>query len=218
REKLARLLGLTGREGAWKLTGKFPGLSALGREKDLVATALKRRLDLKIARLRIRAAEEDARREGWKVIPSFGVGFEYERAESPPDLRGPVFEMTLPLWDQNRAGKARALLEVARLRKEYADLAAEAVREVRSAYIAGREDARLLEFLQARALPFLEKGLDAAGRAFQAGRCGLLELLKLRADLIHQRGKLVRVLREYATALSDLEYALGGKPGRRSDG
>ncbi len=221
RERLARLMGLSGGPGSWRLTGKFPGFSDLGKEADLVRAALKRRFDLRVARLRIRAAEEEARREGWKVIPSFGVGFEYERAESPPDLRGPTFEMTLPLFDQNRARKARALLEVARLRKEYADLSAEAVREVRSAYIASRENARLLQFLETNTLPFLEKGLETTRRAFQAGRCGLLELLKLRADLIHQRGKLVRILREYATALSDLEYALGGKTAeeeRRRDG
>ncbi len=218
REKLARLLGISGREKPWKLVGKFPRVSSLPGERELRAAALRRRLDLRVERMKIRAAEEEARREGWKVIPSFGAGFEYERAESPPDLRGPTLEMTLPLWDRNQAGKARALFEVARLRKEYAGLAAEAVREVRSAWLSTRENGKLLEFLEKNTLPFLEKGLERAARSFEAGRCGILELLKLRADLIHQRAKYVRILRAYATSLSDLEYALGGRGTGAADG
>ena len=209
--QLAALLGL-GRSGRpWSLEGDFPAPSVLPGEKDLLDRALRRRLDLRLAEKRVLAAEKKLSEARLGVIPHIAVGAEYERAEEPPDLRGPTFDFTFPLWDQNRAEIARARYELSRVRREYEGAVEKAAEEIREALVRARENGRLVVFYENEVLPLAKENVESARRGYTSGGHTILFLTHAQKSLIEERRGYVRALKEYAQAVADLERAVGGR-------
>ena len=80
---LARVLGLNRTAKSWELVGPLPEAPALPDDATLLKTAMLQRLDGRLARSQVDAAEQELRLEVLKVFPSVTVGADFER----PDRR-----------------------------------------------------------------------------------------------------------------------------------
>jgi len=209
--RLAAFLGLGRRGPEWRLKDEFPAASVLPEESELLERALARRLDLRMAGRRVKAAEKKLSEARLGLIPHVAVGAEYERAEAPPDLRGPTFDFTFPLWDQNRAEIARAAYTLSRVRQEYECAVEKATEEIREALVRARENGRLVAFYEKEVLPLAKENVESARRGYMSGGYTILFLTHAQKSLVEERRGYVRALKEYAQAVADLERAVGGR-------
>jgi outer membrane protein TolC len=81
---------------------------------------------------------------------------------------------------------------------------------VRSASARVRGDARLLLLYEEEILPLAEKNRETARRAYEAGQHDILRWTQSQRALLHEQRAYADVLRDYATAVADLEEAVGG--------
>jgi len=210
---LAGLLGLSRGDLAWKVAGELPAPHSLPDMASLLEKAMGERLDARIAGLRIAAARAELKRQQGSVVPSVGLGFEYERADSPPNLRGPTADLTIPAWDQNQAQIAKAAVLIARQEREYEDALNAVAQDVHKAAAAARAGADIVQFYDHESLPLSDGNVQSAARAYETGLTDILRLTQAQRTLIEQRQAYVAAMREYAIAVADLEQAVGGRLG-----
>ncbi len=251
REDLAHTLGLSRGDQTWTIRGPLPD-DRLPRQGDdaLLLAAMRRRLDARAASLRVRAAEQELRKQYLDALPDVTVGFELERAEqralpgrnvladtarasiaggqlTAPDIQsrgerrlersqiidavlGPTLDITLPIWHQNQASIARARIEARQRRKEFEHLLDMVARDVSQALISARSARDLVALMRDQSLPLAEQNVEAARRAYRAGRQGIIALIDAQKALIAQRRRYVELQRDYALALVELRQAVGG--------
>lgn len=208
---LAGLLGLSRWSVQWKLTDDLPKLQPHLAVDGLVKLAEERRLDVRIQRSRITQAQEELEREKIGVISNLSVGFQHERAESLPNLTGPNVSVTLPIWHQNQPLIAKAEMAI---RQRHAELEAAldtAADQVRQAAAAVETTGQLLQFYDEQGLPLGKQNIEIATRSYQAGQHDIMTLIQTQRSLILLRQSYVTALRDYATALAQLEQAVGGR-------
>jgi cobalt-zinc-cadmium efflux system outer membrane protein len=106
RERLNRLLGLSGDQVSWNLPDRLPdpptAKPSLG---GLETLAIERRLDLAGARQDVQTATDTvelAKELRWLSVLGLGVGFEKD-PDTHKWLNGPTVELSLPLFDQGQS-------------------------------------------------------------------------------------------------------------------
>lgn len=208
---LTRALGLARWREPWTMVGELPRPADLPDTDHLLARAASQRLDTRIAELRVAAATEELKREQRSIFSDVAVGFERERPESPPNLSGPTLDVRLPVWHQNQAliAKARMGIEIQKRRQQA--VLDEAAADVQRAAAAAHSNAQLVRFYDEKSLPLSRENVQATTRAYERGLHDILRLTQAQRTLIDQRRAYVNVLRDYATALADLEQAIGGR-------
>lgn len=135
---------------------------------------------------------------------------ELEKRQNIDLLLGPSVQFTLPVWDQNKAQIAKARYEFAKKQKQYEELLLAVVQEVRQAAATARSSAELLRLSAQEAVPLAEKNVGTAQRLYEAGEDTILALLLAQQTLNEQRVSRIEFAGDYATALAELEQALGG--------
>ena len=133
-----------------------------------------------------------------------------EKRQSIDLLLGPSMEFTLPVWDQNRAQIAKARYQFAQKQKDYEELLLGVVQEVRQAAATVRASEALLRVTLQEAMPLAEKNVDTAQRMYEGGEETVLALLLAQQNLNDQREAAIKLAGDYATALAELEKAVGG--------
>lgn len=78
---LARVLGLNRMATSWELVGPLPDPSALPDDETLLRMAMTQRIDGRLARSQVDAAEQELRLEVLHVFPSLEVGATLERTD-----------------------------------------------------------------------------------------------------------------------------------------
>ncbi len=126
-------------------------------------------------------------------------------------LVGPSFQITLPIWDQNRAqiAKARLIVQQKRKNQEAGVLSIRA--QVQKAAAAARCSVELLRAYEEDALPQAEQNHATARRVYEAGEESILALLQAQKTLIDIRDGHNQALGDYAEAIVELERAVGGR-------
>lgn len=135
---------------------------------------------------------------------------ELEKSQTIDLLLGPSIDLTLPVWDQNRAQIAKARIQYVQKQKEYDELLLGVVEEVRQAAATVRASEELMRISLQEAIPLAQKNVDTAQRMYEAGEENVLALLLAQQTLNEQRQAAINVAGEYAVALADLEKAMGG--------
>lgn len=213
REKLNRLLGLSGGQTNWKMSDELPALPAGEMAFDnLEEIAVAQRFDLAAAKSQVALAEAalGLKRKTRLLPASVGVGVETEREVDGSRITGPTLELALPIFDQGQADIAR--LEAERRRAlNSCDALANAIRsearEARDALLAARETAAYFEttLLPQRRLLLRETLLH-----YNAMQKSNYELLAAKERLlIAERGS-IEALRDYWIARAELERVIGG--------
>lgn len=138
-------------------------------------------------------------------------GRKLEKRQTVDLLLGPSIQVTLPLWDQNRAQIAKAQFRFAQKQKDYAELLLGIVQDIKQTLAALDATRELLRISSEEALPLAERNIGTAQRVYEAGEDSILALLLAQQNYNAQREANIKLTGDYASALADLERAVGGR-------
>lgn len=214
RERLARLLGVFGAEAAFKTAEILPEMPDADPPLErLESAAIERRLDLAAAR-----AERDvvagllSTARGTRYFPAVQIGVASQR-ETPEGLRatGPTLSLELPIFDQGQARLARLEAQARQADARVEDLAVRVRSEVREARNRLVQQRGIVDFYRRNVLPLRERILKQSQLHYNAMQIGLVQLLNARQNQTNAYREYVESLRDYWTARSDLDLAVGGR-------
>ena len=136
---------------------------------------------------------------------------DFEKRQNIDVLMGPSLQITLPIWDQNRAQIAKARFKALQKQKDCEELLESVAQDVQQTASVLRGAAELACFFSEQSLPLASMNVETARRTYEAGEESILALMEAQKSLILQRKTYVDVLRDYGVALAELERALGGR-------
>ncbi len=212
RERLNRLLGLWGRQTAWRIDGTLP--APPDKElplENLEAIAVTRRLDLAAARGEVAAVASALQlKKNFRYFPGATIGVDAERDLDHTWLVGPTLSVEVPLFDQGQGGVAKLAAEYRRTQRSFEALAVNIrseVREARDALIAARDAA---EYHAKVLLPQRQRILRETLLHYNAMQKSNLELLAAKEREQLGERESIEALRDYWMARAQLESAVGG--------
>ncbi len=122
---------------------------------------------------------------------------------------GPALSLELPIFDQNQARIARAEYLHQSAVATRAALNLDVAQQTRAALMRAQTAWEISRHYRDQLLPLVEKNLDLGREAYRAGKLSLLAVLEAQKSLLTARSKHVEALRNGATAVTDLENAVG---------
>ncbi len=209
RERLNRLMGLPGFP-TWKISKNLPELP--GQElplEDLEDRALTQRLDLAAARKEVEVLERNLVLVRRGIIPKAELGIEMEHEEGER-ATGPRAEVGLPLFDRRQGAIARAQAELRQGQRRLAAFETRVRSEVRSAWDRLRVTRRMVERYRDDLIPLREKVVEESQKQYNFMLIGVFQLLQDKREEIAAYREYVKAFRDYWTARTDLEKAVGG--------
>jgi outer membrane protein TolC len=211
RERLNGLMGLSGQDTRWKTEVRLPELPRAELDvKSLEAEAVRRSLDLELAKQRYTAAAKRAnlsRAAGF--IPELRAGVSAERHEYWGV--GPAVEVQVPLFYQGQGEVGVAEAERRQQENVYADTAVRlraAARVAAAELVAARD--RVI-YSRDVLLPLRQKVVEETQLQYNAMLVGVFQLLQAKREQIEAGATYIDQLREYWTARSNVEQLLAGR-------
>jgi len=213
RERLVRLLGLSGGQLAFDLPERLPDLPQQPTEPhNAEQTAMDKRLDVLMAR---RAAEHTARSFGLtkatRFINVLEVGYQNKRATGEPRANGYEVELELPLFDFGSTRLARAEASYLQALHHTAQVAVNARSEVRESYSAYRTRYDLARHFRDEVVPLRKRISEENLLRYNGMLIGVFELLADAREQITSVTGHVEALRDFWLAETDLQTALTGR-------
>lgn len=173
--------------------------------------ALEHRLDVRMARFKVRQAEKTLELEKMRILKHVSLGVSYEKDTDDAEALGPGFDIQLPIFDQNQAQIAKALYRIRRDRKSLQALEGRVREEVTSDLERIHLHQTRVHQLRERIIPLREKALEYSERWVKAMQLNRLYLLEAQKGLLQSRREYFQALMERQQALVDLELHMGGK-------
>jgi outer membrane protein TolC len=214
RERLTRLLGLSGGPTNFTLPERLPDLPAhLPDQPELERTALTQRLDVQAARLAVaQTAQQLGLTRRTRFINVLELGALRNSATGAPVQRGWEVSFQLPLFDWGDARTARAEAVYMQAVHQAADTAVQAQSEVREAYGAYRASHGIARHHADEVVPLRKRIADENLLRYNGMFIGVFELLAdARAQIIGVNAA-IEAKRDFWLAQADLDMALIGKP------
>jgi cobalt-zinc-cadmium efflux system outer membrane protein len=213
REKLNRLLGLSGPDIGWKtadttltLPERDPSLD------DLETRAIKQRLDLAASYHEVQTfALALHLKENTRWVPGLTLGVDTERQTDSQIITGPFVSVELPVFDQGQPAIAKLTALYRQAERRYEGKAIDIRSEVRDAcasLVTARETAA---FYQNELLPQRRQIVQQTLLQYNAMQVSGYVLLAAREnEQVAQRGY-IEAQRDYWVARVRLDRAVGGK-------
>ncbi|MGK4007595.1 TolC family protein [Sorangium sp. So ce1036] len=220
RERLQRLLGLSGAATAWTIEAAIPEApEALATPSRAEARAIRASLELADLRRRLEAAARRAgalRAGGW--LPDMSVGVHGERelgasdeAHAHPWVIGAGVTLSLPIFNRQQGAVAAQTAAFDSLLERYHGLAVDlrsAAREARSRLASAHARARHYRRV---ILPARKRVLEQTLLQYNAMHVGVFELLAARRAELDAELAAVETLREFWTAKAAFDALLAGR-------
>ena len=212
REKLTRLMGLAGRDAAYRLPERLPDLPASpAQPAEVEASALEGRLD-------IRAAQRDAASladslglvKTTRFIDAFEVGRARTKEGDHPYAYGWEFRIEIPLFDFGTARVARAEALYLQAVSRVAQTAVDAESELREAYTAYRTAYDTARHYREEIVPLRRKISEENLLRYNGMLISVFELLADAREQVVAVNAAMDATRDYWLAESDLRSALAG--------
>lgn len=219
RERLTRLLGLSGEQLDFRLPERLPDLPAQPAEpRDAERTAMAQRLDVLLAR---RSAEATARSLGLtkatRFINVLEVGYQNRSETGAPRANGYEIELELPLFDFGSTRAARAEATYMQAVNRTAEAAVNARSEVRESYSAYRTAYDVARHYRDEVVPLRKRISEENLLRYNGMLIGVFELLADARDQVAAVSGYVQALRDFWLADSNLQTSLTGRsPGASS--
>jgi outer membrane protein TolC len=219
KERLTRLLGLSGEQVNFRLPDRLPDLPKQPAEpRDAERTAMEQRLDVLMAK---RNADATARSLGLtkatRFINVLEAGYQNKSETGKPRANGYEIELELPIFDFGSTRAARAEAVYMQAVNRTAEVAVNAQSEVRESYSAYRTAYDLARHYRDEVVPLRKRISDENLLRYNGMLIGPFELL---ADAREQVGSVtasMQALRDFWVADTNLQTALtGGSPGASS--
>ena len=213
RERLNRVLGLSGGQTQWKVADELPRLPATELPlENLETLAVNQRLDLAAMRSEAEAVAAALRlKKNTRYLPGVTVGVSTERNTDGQRVTGPTLGLELPLFDQGQPAVARLAAQYRQAQSRLAAMEVNTRSEVRQAQdglLAAREAA---EHYAKTLLPQRQQIVKETLLHYNAMQKSSYELLAAKErEQMAERGY-VEALRDYWIARAELEHAVGGR-------
>ena len=182
---------------------------------DALATAAKKRIDMRIASERVRAAQYSLTQSRGEWFPSVSVGADYGVSANEPDRNDHwtsrvMVGATMPLFEGGRIlGKikeASSLKHQAELVRD--DLSRQVEEDVRKALWTMVDSASQVD-TAARVVELARQEMDLASHRFQEGVADNIEVVNAQTSLAQARDEYIAALTQYHAARMNLAFALG---------
>ena len=212
REKLTRLMGLSGREASYRLPERLPDLPASpAQPAEVEASALEGRLDL-------RAAQRDAASladslglvKTTRFVDAFEVGRARTKEGDHPYAYGWEFRIEIPLFDFGTARVARAEALYLQAVSRVAQTAVDAESELREAYTAYRTAYDTARHYREEIVPLRKKISEETLLRYNGMLISVFELLADAREQVLAVNAAMDATRDYWLAETDLRSALAG--------
>lgn len=213
REKLNRMMGLSGAQIDWVIADQLPDVpEKLPSLDHLEALAMGQRLDVAAARQEVEKLRQAvALAGGTRYLPGgVNIGGDTEKNPDGSRVTGPELNLQLPIFDQGQAQMAKALATEKRAEAQLANLTVNAKSEVREARnrLAAAHD--MVQFYQKVLLPQRVKILQLAQQQYNFMLKGTYDLLQAKEHELETERAYVEASRTYWVAHANLERAVGG--------
>ena len=216
RERLNRLLGLSGHQTHWKVADELPGLPATESPlENLETLAVSQRLDLAAMRSETESVATALKlKRKTRFIPGVTLGVDTERSPDGQRVTGPRLDLELPIFDQGQPAVARLAAQYRQAQNKLAAMENNIRSEVRQSQdglLAARAAA---EHYAKTLLPQRQKILRETLLHYNAMQKSSYELLAAKErEQITERGY-IEALRNYWIVRAELERAVGGRLSR----
>lgn len=127
------------------------------------------------------------------------------------NMVGPMIEMEIPIFDQNRAQVAKAKHQYQQSAAEYEARVQEAARMVRETCVRHEQSYAQVQLFREALIPESERNVELARQSFVAGKEDLAIYLQAQEDLILMRMKALDYYRDYLVSRAELERFVGGR-------
>jgi cobalt-zinc-cadmium efflux system outer membrane protein len=184
-------------------------LPAVPSLEGLAESASARHPALLVALQQVSAAEAAAKAERHRRAPDLAVGGFYHRE---PDVHafGATLGLTLPVWNWNRGGIAKAQAEAVAAGHRRELTRTELLATLHQAHAAARTGADLARRYRDHILPRARQAAQTVQALYQAGETDLLDLLEARRSLNETENELLAAFEEGWLAWLDLITLAGG--------
>jgi len=213
RERLIRLLGLSGGQLDFKLPEHLPELPGEpAAPTGMEQTAMDKRLDVQMAK---RSTEATARALGLtratRFVNVLNVGYVNKSQTGEARRNGYEIELELPLFDFGSARSARAEASYMQSVQRTAEIAVNARSEVRESYSAYRTAYDLARHYRDEVVPLKKRISDENLLRYNGMLLGVFELLADSREQVMSVTAYVEALRDHWIAESQLQDALTGR-------
>ena len=207
-ERLRNLLGLGAVRGLLPLDPP-PLPPTVDLPVDQLATeATATRPDATAAAKAVAAAQERVRlaKLGW--VRLFGT-LDATSGRAAGHEFGPAFRVTLPIFNWNQGGIARAEAELDRAVRNRQTVANQIVLDVQRAYLQYRQAAAELDALKTKVRPEVEAAISRARKAYVAGDVSLFIVLETTRQLLDNYLREAVLTGDLRRAWAELERSVG---------
>ena len=213
RERLTKLLGLSGGQLSFKLPDRLPDLpKAPTQPVDAERTALEKRLDVMMAK---RAAASTASAFGLtkatRFINVLEVGYTNKSESGSPRANGFEIELELPLFDFGSVRTNRAEATYMQAVNRTAEVAVNAQSEVRESYGAYRTAFDLAKHYRDEVVPLRKRISEENMLRYNGMLISVFELLADSREQVRSVADYVQSLRDFWVAETNLQSALTGR-------
>ncbi len=213
RERVNRLLGLSGDQTQWSVPQRLPELPArLPALEDVEAVAVSQRLDLAAANAEVETlARVSGLTRSTRWLRFLGVGVAYKREPGNENFFGPEVELELPLFDQGQSRLARAQAELLAAERRLEQLAVEIRSEAREARLRLQSAYQLARHYEEALLPLQQRLVEETTKFYNGMLIGAYDLLLVRQQQIEIARDYIAASKEFWIAWAELERAVGGR-------
>lgn len=212
REKLIRLMGLSGEQATISLPDRLPALPEQpDTPADIENTAIARRLDVQAAKME---TEYTARTLGLtratRFVNVLEAGYQNKSANGEPRADGYEVELSLPLFDWGTARTRRAEAIYMRSMMRTADVAVQARSEVREYYAAYRTNFEVSRRYRDEIVPLRKRVSEEVLLRYNGMLVSVFELLTDARAQITSINAAIEAQRDFWIADTELNFAMHG--------
>ena len=213
REKVNTALGLTGAQTRWRTASRLPTITGKGSVKLIEKRAIEASLDLEAAKQRlITLAHQYGVDTATSIIPDLELGIEVEREEEGKEWsRGPTIDVVLPIFDQGRAKRQAAKMQIRKAQDMYWDIAIRVRSAARLAKARLSMSHKQARFYEKAVLPQTAKILNATQVNYNGMQLGVFRLLVAKRDQIQAGQRYIQALQAYWQARVQYEQLMSGR-------
>ncbi len=209
---LNRILALGPRQIGYEIRGgEVEELPQIPDLEGAIGYALDHRLDIQMARFKVRQAEKTLELEKMRILKHVSLGVSYERDPGDDEVFGPGVDIQLPIFDQNQAQIAKARYRIRQARKSLQALEGRVREEVTSDLERIHLHQTRVHQFREKIIPLREKAMEYSERWVKAMQLNRLYLLEAQKGLLQSRREYFQALMERQRALVNLELHMGGK-------
>jgi len=216
RERLTRLLGLSGEQAQFTLPARLPDLPKAPNElPDVEQKALDQRIDLQMVRLQTEALASNlglTRATRFLNVLEAGPAREREGPSGAPWAKGFEISFEIPLFDFGTSRVRRAEAIYMQAVNRAAEAAINARSEVREAYLGYRTNYDIARHYREEIVPLRQRIADENLLRYNGMLIGVFELLADARSQIASVNASIEALRDFWMAQADLDMALIGRP------